>query len=88
MTSDSPFVVGFRATVHWCPADYAHRLHVLVGVRGGPGWYVFTKNGCLGSVAGPFESEPAAAEYAALATQRAEQLAAERRSARKRGSAG
>jgi hypothetical protein len=64
MSSDFGFFVGFRATVHWCPADETHRLHVIAGVRRGPGWYVFTQNGCVGRIAGPFESERSAAEYA------------------------
>jgi hypothetical protein len=63
--NDDPFVyVGFSATVHWCPADYTHRLHVICGARGGPGWYVFVQNGCLGRIDGPFESEEAAAYHA------------------------
>jgi hypothetical protein len=70
VTSDFSFFVGFRAVVHWCPADYAHWLHVIAGARRGPGWYVFVQNGCRGRVAGPFESE-ASAYYAARTMERA-----------------
>jgi hypothetical protein len=63
--SDFPYFVGFRATVHWCPADETHRLHVICGARHGPGWYLFVQNGCVGRIDGPFPSETMAAEYAA-----------------------
>jgi hypothetical protein len=60
---DATAVPDVQVTVHWCPADAAHRLHVLAGARRGPGWYVFVIRGCLGRVVGPFENE-AIAQYA------------------------
>lgn len=62
-------LVADQVTVHWCPADTTHCLHVMIGARGGPGWYVFVIRGCLGRVLGPFESE-GAARYMAKAMQR------------------
>lgn len=57
-----------QATVHWCPANASHRLHVVVGARRGPGWYVFIVKGCRGNVLGPFENEQSAT-YAANAVE-------------------
>ena len=57
-----------QATVHWCPADASHRIHVVVGARRGPGWYVFVVEGCRGRVVGPLQSEAAAESVARAAT--------------------
>ena len=55
---------GIHATVHWCPANSTHRLHVVVGARRGPGWYVLMQRGCLGRVAGPFRDRSEAQRHA------------------------
>jgi hypothetical protein len=69
VSTNYPYYVGRRATVHWCPANESHRLHVICGARRGPGWYVFLLDGCLGRIVGVFESEEAAMDFAAEAVE-------------------
>ena len=52
-----PRVGGVTSDIHYCTPELGHRTHWLVGVGRVPGWYVFTRQGCILRTYGPFASE-------------------------------